>query len=465
MSKVILGGGISGLSAAFYLRKKFPLLSITLLEASNRNGGWIKSEKHDGYIFEQGPRTIRPHGNKAINTLDLIEDIGLTNEVEYLPKNHPAALNRMVYVDGVLHKLPSSFSSLLTKNPPFTKPLVQYLIKEFRQTSKTVHDESIYDFVKRRFGSEIADYAISPLICGICAGDAKRISVKFLLENLFYDEQKYGSITKGFIKNIFKKQPQPVILNTLARRAKSEKWNVFFFKDGLEVFPKRLEKVNKENNVDIRVNQSCTSIELNPTKVTLHMDSNNKVETRHLIATISAKKLSELIIGHADLTKLLSSIPFVTVCVINLHYKTELLKQEAFGFLIPPKENLPILGVIFDSCCFPCEGCTNLTVMMGGHWFKTFFGENPTDEHLLDVALKQLEDILKIKDKPNSFKINVLKNCIPQYIVGHNETVDKIHKYVEDNKLPLNLCGTSYNGVGINDAVYSAKTMVDKLQN
>ncbi|KAF5307349.1 hypothetical protein FQR65_LT07066 [Abscondita terminalis] len=446
MSKVILGGGISGLSAAHYLRRKFPREAITLLEASDRNGGWIRSVKRDGYIFEQGPRTIRPQGIKGANTLKLIDDIGLGDEVQFIPKTHPAALNRMVYVNGALHNYLRAFL-------------------EFQQNRRLVEDESIYDFVERRFGTEIADYAISPLICGICAGDAKSISVKFLMANLFHDEQKYGSITKGFINNMFKTSDTIIPSSTLYKRAKDEKWSVFFFKDGLESLPKQLEMKNKQEKVKIELNKKCTSIELNSDNVTLQIDGRDKLEASHLISSISAKKLSTLISGHSQLKELLSSIPFVTVCVINLHYKSELIKNEGFGFLVPPKENLPILGVIFDSCCFPCQGCTNLTVMMGGHWFNTYFGENPTKEQLLETALNQLEKIMEIKQKPHSYEINVLKDCIPQYVVGHHNTINKIDKYIADNKLPLSLCGTSYNGVGINDAIYSSKNVVDSLQN
>ncbi|KAF5300067.1 hypothetical protein FQA39_LY11259 [Lamprigera yunnana] len=456
MNKVVLGGGISGLSAAYYLRKKFPFQKITLLEATNRIGGWIKSTSHEGYIFEQGPRTIRPQGPKAVNTLQLIQDIGLTDDVRYLPKTHPTALNRMIYANRSLHTLPSSFSSIFIKHSPFNKPLIVYLLAEFKQSPKILDDESIYSFIQRRFGTEVADYAISPLICGICAGDAKEVSVRFLMENLFTYEQQYGSITKGILYNMFKAKSNYISPNLLSERAKREKWSVYFFKDGLETLPKHLYRVNEKNNVQIQLNTDCTGIEFG-TEATLRI-GDGYVKAEHVVCTLSAKKLSQLIVDHDSLKKLLDRIPVVTVCVINLHYKMEFLKNEAFGFLVPPKEKLPILGVIFDSCCFPCNGCTNLTVMVGGHWFKEFFGTNPSKEHLLEITLTQLENILHIKKKPHSYEVNILKDCIPQYVVGHTKTIRDINNYIQLHKLPLSICGTSYNGIGINDAIHSVKT-------
>lgn len=130
---------------------------------------------------------------------------------------------------------------------------------------------------------------------------------------------------------------------------------------------------------------------------------------------------------------------------------------------MPPKENLPILGIIFDSCCFKMDGQTVLTVMCGGQWFDKWFGKNPTEEMILDIALSQVKNILKIDDKPDHHKVSILKNCIPQYVVGHHDRVERIRNYIKDRKLPMSLCGASYDGVGVNDVILSARYAVDKI--
>ncbi|KAF2882243.1 hypothetical protein ILUMI_23936 [Ignelater luminosus] len=468
MSKIVLGGGIGGLSAAYYLRKKLPHEQIILIEGSSRTGGWIKSSRQvEGYIFEQGPRTLRLQGPKGENTLKLIDELNLGSLIKPIPSNHPAAINRMIYANGKLYSMPSSFWSIFKKTPPFSKPIVRYLLNDLTAPAKVIpeRDESIYSFAERRFGKEIADYAISPLICGICAGDAKRVSVKFLMENLFDSEQRYGNISKGILYEVlFARNRKPKVIETdLFKRAKKEKWSVYSLSDGLETLPMRLEQALRKNNVDIKLNLSCAAVEFYKSKVQIYTSSGDKILTNHLISSLPAHVLGNLLVGHTKLKQLLQSITCVNVCVINLHFKKKVLNTEGFGFLVPPKENIPILGVTFDSCCFPHGEGTVLTVMMGGYWFDKYFGNNPTESDLLQTALNQIQTILGISEKPDTHKINILPNCIPQYVVGHNNKVDLINKYITANHLPLSLCGSSYYGVGINDVIMSAKNVIDNL--
>lgn len=466
MSVVVLGGGLSGLSAAYYLFKKFPQKTITLIESSERIGGWIRSTRSTkGYTFEQGPRTIRPSGIQGVNTLELIQDLGLENEIVAIPRNHPAAQNRMIYANGSLNTLPSSLKSIFVKSPPFSKPLVLHLLKDITTPKKHIpdEDESIYNFVNRRFGSEVADYLISPLICGICAGNAKEISVNFLMKSLFENEQKYGSITKGFIYNAFARKEAPII-NDLAKKAKQEKWSVYSFKKGIETLPKTLESKLKENGIQINCNTKCTGIDINGNQILISTDNASNIKTDHLISCTSSPVLGELIIKqHPKLAGLLKSIKSVNVAVINMYFDAKLIKNEGFGFLVAPKENLPILGVIYDSCCFPNENGTILTVMMGGYWFEEKFGTNSTEDSLFQTALEQVQKILQFSNQPVDFKVNVLHNCIPQYTVGHSKRVKDIESYIKTNKLPIVLCGSSYYGVGVNDVILSAKNAVNNL--
>lgn len=119
-----------------------------------RLGGWIQTTRSDdGFTFEHGPRTVRPAGPKGANTLELIEDLGIEDRIVPIKYGHPATVNRMVCVNGELHKLPSNLKSIFTTQPPFSKPLFLAGVKEFFTTQKKCPDESIYDFVQRRFGS------------------------------------------------------------------------------------------------------------------------------------------------------------------------------------------------------------------------------------------------------------------------------------------------------------------------
>lgn len=366
-----------------------------------------------------------------------------------------------------LHVLPSSFRSLFKKTSPFSKPLISALWNDFRSPGPTsrLEDDSMYNFAARRFGKEIADYAISAMICGICAGNAKEISVKFLMKNLFELEQSYGSITGGIVKKTLSRPPVPpgVPLSALAKRSRDEKWSIYSIRGGLNTFIEALEAYVQNEGVEIHKESPCKAISFGSGKVRLEFPG-TEVETSNLVSTIPSYSLSSLVsTQHLKLGNVLKGSPFVNVAVINVQFKGNVLKDTGFGFLVPPCENLPILGVIFDSCCFDMEGNTVLTLMMGGHWFTKHFGEDPTEEKLLNIGLKYLKDILKIDQQPDSYRVNILKKCIPQYTVGHYERLTEIRDYIQSNNLPLEIAGASYDGVGVNDVILSTKNAIDRL--
>ncbi|KAM3956755.1 protoporphyrinogen oxidase [Aphomia sociella] len=466
----ILGGGLGGLSTGYYLLKNNinnnSNLRVFLLEATNYCGGWIKSIKTKDYIFEQGPRTIRPKGITGLNTLNMIQDLGLSEHLLPINADHPAAKNRMIYVNKHLHILPSSLKGVFQKNLPFSKPLIYALFNDITQPHKELQDDSIYNFVERRFGKEIADYAIAPMICGICAGDAKEISVKFLMKTLFEWEQNHGGVVKGMMKSVFKSKPADKLeLSDLAKKAQEEKWNVYTIKGGLTIFPSTLCEFLKQNDVNINLNTRIEEIEfVDSSTVLLKKSTGEKLKANHIYASIPAYSLANLVQKqHPEMSQRLNEIPFVTVGIVNLYFATnKSLVTPAFGFLVPPIENCPILGVVFDSCCLPDQNGTVLTVMLGGRWFKEKFGDNVNEKKLFEIAMQEIGKILNINEEPSVYNVSILDRCIPQYVIGHYERIDQIRQYIQNNNLPISLVGSSYDGVGINDVVYSAKTQVEE---
>lgn len=465
----VLGGGIGGLAAAYYYlqRRASPVI---IYEATERVGGWIRSDntnKHDGFLFESGPRTIRTSGPAARNTLKLIEDIGLEGLLQPIRRDHVAAKNRMIYAKKNLCLLPSSFGGIFKTMPPFSQPLVMAAFKDLfaGRSEHKLEDESIYDFCARRFGPEIATYAISSMICGICAGDAKEISVKFLMKSLFEKEQKYGGVMKGMVMDMSLPSFVSEKSSRLVERASDEKWSIYSLTGGMETFPRVLNKTLKTNkNYDIKLKSQCTGMVFTKNGVELIINGEKKL-SNYVVSSIPSNKLAPLVADqHPYLANQLNDIPLVDVAVINLQYnEPNLLEHQGFGFLVPPIENLPILGVIFDSCCFDMKDNTVLTVMMGGKWFKERFGDNPDPEGLLKIAIEQVHQILNLPVLPTKTKINILKTCIPQYVVGHHKRVENIRNYINENKLPLGLCGASYDGVGVNDVILSSKKLVDSM--
>ncbi|XP_012525491.1 protoporphyrinogen oxidase [Monomorium pharaonis] len=476
---VILGGGISGLSAAYYALNDVRLSSVVLLEASNRLGGWICSRRSpSGAIFEQGPRTVRI-ADSGKNTLNLVEDLQLSDKLIHIGSHHHAVANRLIYTEDALHRVPTSIATLFKTPSLLDRPLINRIWTDLRAPRVPKEDESIYSFVQRRLGQDIADNLISPMICGICAGDAREISVNFLFKSLFEAEQKHGSIVKGLLINWLKKvfsKPEGEKDNvskrkdnandestarslTLAERAQKEHWVLWGLQGGLEQLPQTLADNLSKRGVNIQTEKRCEKLMFKPDRVELLVNGEPQ-ECSRVISSLRAKDLAELLQEqHPTLSAELKAIPTVTVGVVNLEFQENVLPLQAFGFLVPPKENLPLLGVIFDSCVFPGSS-TVLTVMMGGAWFEKYFGKNPSEEQLLMMAIYHTKNILQIEEEPVAHNVAILKDCIPQHIVGHNARVKRIHNYISTHRIPLALCGSSYQGVGLNDVILSAKQAV-----
>ncbi|BES89717.1 unnamed protein product [Nesidiocoris tenuis] len=455
---VVLGGGIGGLAAAYYLAKGGS--KVALIEATNRLGGWIRTIKdpETGVRFDKGPRTLRVRGDPAANTLSLIEELGLEERLYPITMDQPSAKNRMIYVKGALHLLPSSVSSVFKIMPPFSKPLLLAMLKDLVAPAKKGKDDNIYDFVQRRFGFEVADYLVSAMICGICAGNAKDISVKFLMPQLFEWEQNDRSVLVGFLKNIVKSKPGAKVAGgALIEKALKDRWSIFGFKGGMEAFPEALTDRIVTQGVDINLGKEVSRISFQNGEVSCLVNG-KMLNAEHIISSLPANKLSPLLKEeHPILSSELAAIPFVDVAVVNLAYKGKRLSKEAFGFLIPPSQQVPILGVIFDSCNFDAGDWTVLTVMMGGAWFDKYFGSNVKDDQLLELAVSKTKEILHVEGSPAAYHVSVMRNCIPQYVVGHFDRIDRIKSYIKDKNLPLELVGSSYTGVGVNDVILSAR--------
>lgn len=254
----ILGGGISGLTAAYRLTKVNPVPKrIVLLEASSRLGGWIHSTRNeDGVVYEHGPRTMRLAGESAFTTLNLVEELQLRDQVINLRNLHPASTNRFIYVDGKLVKLPTHIGALFTTCPPFKRPLLAAALQDLRTPKSPLKDESIYDFVARRGGSDLAEFAIDPLVRGVCAGDAREISVNFLLKSLKDFEQKYGKIVLGLLR---KPPPSTQKLSELSQQAQKEQWPLWSLQGGLQSLPEALADKAAQAGVELFVESPCTS--------------------------------------------------------------------------------------------------------------------------------------------------------------------------------------------------------------
>ncbi|XP_062842146.1 protoporphyrinogen oxidase [Trichomycterus rosablanca] len=467
----VLGGGVGGLSAAFYLSQSSQVSKVVLLEASSRFGGWVSStQREDGAVFEHGPRGVRPAGAVGRNSLNMVSDLGLESEILPVPADHVASRNRFLYVRGQLHKMPSGLSGAVRTVPPFSRPIMPSVMKEVLVRRRKHEDESIHSFFSRRLSPELADIAVDSLCRGVFAGDSKRLSVRSCFPPLYRAEQQWGSIVLGMLMGTEKSGT--VGTSALAQRAKRESWSQWSLKRGMQTLPDALAETLKGRE-RVEIHQSAPVRSLNHTAGGWEIKLEDEVTLRadHVISALPASVLASLLPPAAHiLSEQLCKVGTASVGMVNLEFEGSVLPVMGFGHLVPSSEDRGILGVVYDSLAYPQHNrrgdlTTRLTVMMGGAWFEETFGlpAEVKDTVLMDRAVKALRSHLGITASPVWSKAAVLQNCIPQYHLGHWKRLETMRRYISDHALPLTLAGASYDGVSVNDVIFSGRTAAEGI--
>jgi len=449
MRILILGAGISGLALAYRLAKE-KKNEVLVLEKEERAGGWIKTETVDGFLFEQGPRSLRPFG-EGVKTLELIEELGLQKEVA---AGGGAAKTRYLCLGGRLVPLPGSLFGLIKS--PLTRTLLPRLLREPFIKKSPYQDESIAAFFSRRFGKKAADLFADPMTKGIYAGDPSKLSVRSCFPDLYLWEQNYGSVLRGLFSKKRKKEPlSPFIRNM-------QKESLFSFKGGME----RLSRTLAEKSAaTIRFGSAAASLFCDKNGAAVTLENGETVEGDMLFSTVSSEVLSDLVREmDSPLAESLSSIAAASLATVNLGYNSALLPCEGFGYLVPSSENENILGAVFDSSAFPEQNSrpqqTRLTVMLGGG-AKADLLKAPPDA-LKTIALEAVKRHLGIDKPPDAAHVAIARGAVPQYHLGHDKKVLAIEQRLARRFPRLRILGSSFHGVSVNACIANALNVIAK---
>ncbi len=352
----IIGGGISGLSTAWWLRKQG--YSVKVFEQDATVGGTMKTIHKNGWLIETGP-------NSALETTPLFKvlfnDLGLTDALVYAS---PAGKNRYILRDGKLHPLPVSPGMFFRSKLWSWKGKCRLFKEPF--IGKAEKEESIAEFVERRLGRELLDYAINPFVAGIFAGAPDTLSVRAAFPKLYALEKKYGGLIRGQIAGIRERKKRKEVAKDRAQ--------MFSFNKGMQTLPDAIGKALGDDVLTSSIVESVQYDEIEKkytlqylTKGELHQHQSNAV-----IFAVPASVSSRLISPFDDsLSKSIRNIYYPPVAEVFIGYKSEQVKcdLDGFGFLIPEKEKRNILGVIWSSTLFENrapDGCVALTVFIGG---------------------------------------------------------------------------------------------------
>ena len=397
-SVAIIGAGITGLTAAFYLKRKG--VPVTVYEGSGRAGGVIQSIRKDGFLAEFGPNTILETSPKIAQ---LIRDAGL--ETRKL-NSDPKAEARYVVRYGRPIEMPGSPLGFFT-TPLFTaKAKLAVLREPFIPPRRDGVEESIAQFVVRRFNQEFLDHAIDALVAGIYAGDPHKLSLPHAFPKLKALEDNYGSMIKGQILGARDRKKFGEVAKDRAAK--------FSFDEGLQVLP------------DTLAAQLGDSLKLNSAVMKLAQTSDGwrvttaggEIEFGAVIFCGTAYRLAELEIEGAPsiarqgvaaqaeqclALRTFSEISYPPVAAVVLGFRREDVAHscQGFGMLIPKIEGFKILGTIFSSALFPNRapaGHLNLTSYIGGARYPELASLPP--DKLVEVVLADLRKLLGVRGQP-----------------------------------------------------------------
>ncbi|KAI9886371.1 MAG: hypothetical protein M1823_001825 [Watsoniomyces obsoletus] len=481
-SVAIVGGGITGLVAAYRLLKHPHWKgNITLYEKSHRLGGWLNTKSvniGDGtVVFEQGPRSLRTKGVSAQVTKYLIRTLDLKREVLATPKDAPGARNRYVYGPDHLVRVPGpgdslfSIFSVLLREPLFKGSLHGVMGEYFRpRRSPEIEDESVGSFISRRFNSSMADNLVSAFLHGIYAGDVYQLSIKSLFPQLWNAEATAGGSVGLFLKLGSKyRLMRTTDVRTLQKLSevgglKSERYDhavQFTFRGGLRTLSRTLtDKLRMSERVKINTGTEIKRISLHGSRERMNVVSSvGSRSYSHVISTLLGKASAQVL---RPTIPSLATIPSVSVMVVNLYFDNpRLLPVRGFGYLIPRSIPLPqnperALGVVFDSDAvsgLDTMSGTKVTVMLGGHWWD-HWPKYPDEEEGASMARAVLQRHLGIKDEPRMINVSLQQDAIPQYVVGHHARMANAHhELLHHFQGRLCVAGNSYTGVSVHDCV------------
>lgn len=483
---VILGGGISGLTAAYYVKKianeNKINIDITLIEKENRLGGKLQTVKRDGFTIEKGPDAFL---SRKPAILELTKLLGIEDQL--VATNPEAGITRILH-KGKLHPMPMGFVlGIPTQITPFIKtglisPLgkMRALFDLVIPARQNQQDESLGHFIERRLGKEVLEHITEPLLAGIYAGDTRSLSLTATFPQFQQMEQQHGSLIKGMIggkakkvagrtKSILK-QTTAVSTTTFTNHKTDTKQAVAIpksmflsYKGGLSYLIEQLEK--DLESIRFIVGQRVDSLQSIDKKYNLTLSNGEQIEADQVISTIPAFEAAR-IFAQVPAMQHLQHIHYVSVANIALAYPYSVLKKSLRtpGFLVPRKEGKMITACTISSIKW------NHTAPNDQVLLRVYIGRagaeewvQMTDDQLVDAARKDLKELLGIEAQPQMIEISRCTQSMPQYPLGHREHMASLRTQLARQMPGVWLCGGGYDGVGIPDCIAHAKKTAEQV--
>ncbi len=431
---LIIGGGISGLSAAYYLSKTG--IRATLLEKTGRPGGVIRTTTQDGCVLEAGPDSFiaaKPWG------MDLIRELGLADEVigsnDHLRVTYILKKGRLVPLpDGLMMMVPTKIMPLVGTRLLSWGTKIRMGLEFLRRPKGPQPDRSVYDFLLDHYGQESIDYLAEPLLAGVYGGDPRQMSVNSVLGRFVEIESKYGSLTRGVLA-----APRPKGSGSLFRTLKG----------GLQQL---VDKLAPSANI---VQATVETIERSGSVFRVRAGG-DWMDAEHVIVAAPAHAAARLLRSASpEAAELLAPIPYTSSITLALGYRKDTFDHplKGFGFLVPQRERK------YMAACTWVGNKFNYRVPDDMVLLRCFMGGNAlslSDDALVEAACSELGNIMQLQARPVFHSIARWPDSMAQYAVGHEQRIQRLESILES--IPgLHLAGNAYHGIGIPDCIRMGK--------
>jgi oxygen-dependent protoporphyrinogen oxidase len=460
---VVIGGGIAGLAAAYALQERAraigsPLV-CTLVEARQRLGGVILTERVDGFVIEAGPDSLltqKPWGLELCQRLGMSHRLIGTNDQQ-----------RKIYIlwGGQLHPLPEGLMLIVPTRvgPLLRSPLLSWFgklrmgLEYFLPPRRSNGDESLAGFVRRRLGREALEKIAEPLLAGIYAGLAHDMSLLATFPRLRELEVAHGGLIRGMLaqRRAMNRQHPPALF--MAPRGGMG--------EIVEALSMRLDRVT------IRLGERVQAVVPQGAGKTpsqgyaVHLEHTPPLHAAAVVFATPAYATAQLIEGfHPRLAEALRAIPYVSSATISLAYRRTDVPHplDGFGFLVGRHERRRITAATWTSTKFSHRAPAGHILMrsfVGGVGHEDLVGLD--DAALIRLVGAELGEILGITTAPLLARVYRWARANPQYLVGHLERVDAMEQMLAPYP-GLFLTGSAYRGVGVPDCIHQGFQMAER---
>ncbi|RCW45608.1 protoporphyrinogen oxidase [Paenibacillus prosopidis] len=469
---VIIGGGISGLSSAFYLQREAERqgkdIEITIIDGSPVFGGKINTLQRGGFVIEKGPDSFLA---RKLAIIDLAKELGIEEE---LTTTNPGAKKTYILHDRKLFPMPPGLVlGIPTEIGPFAMTgllswggKLRALLDLVLPVRKEQGDESLGGFLERRVGTQVMRRIAEPLLAGIYAGDLKKLSLQATFPQFAAAERKHGSLIRGMQHNR-KASAAAAALPAIAKGG-----TFLTFKGGLSTLVNALEEAlsGAQKRLGVKVTEirkadagdgaaSGVSKGLADSRYEVVLDSGERLQADRIVMTAPAYDAADLLGPLTDCREL-RAINYVSVANVVMAFDkaTFGLDFDGSGFVVPRSEGLHITACTWTSNKW-LHTSPDDKVLLRCYVGRSGDEESVklSDEELLKAVRSDIKKTMGITSEPLFTEITRLPRSMPQYPVGHVDNMKRLRSRLEQDLPGIWVTGAAFDGVGLPDCIRQGK--------